>query len=115
MTNPIGRISDGANPTIATSTNQSNVHSGDSKSILKIDSYLNLVDNTSLRLDLVQGSGNTHPLQSQEIRSRIIENAVNETIENPNHPYYSIGSQQREQMRHWIIEQLGSSHYLRRA
>ena len=53
-----------------------------------------------------------YPHLRGRVRTQVLAEIVRNTIENPQHPYYSVGAKQREEMRRAIVEQLEPSHYL---
>lgn len=102
MTNALGRVTGTtfSNLSVAPNEAPSRVSSEGTE-----DKYLNVINVFPLGVRLSPG---VH----REARIRVIQKAVETTLENPQHPYYGVGSAHRERMRRWITEAVVQSHLL---
>lgn len=110
MTNPLGRVRSG---TLSTASLPPSENPSETSKTTGDSSFLRVVENFPSGLGFISSSGSSTPAAHRQARSRVIEQAVESTLEDPQHPYYSIGSQHREEMRRWILQELESSHFLK--
>jgi hypothetical protein len=114
MTDPMGRIAKGNELISSQITDSRTKATRDINPQGEASSFLKLITTDLGGVSSAQRMNNVYPaVGNRDIRSRVLEEVVRSTLENTNHPYYSIGTEHREQMRMAIIEQLEVSHYLR--
>lgn len=76
------------------------------------DAALQVIKTFPMGVDLASIAVQFSPSVHREARIRVIQRAVEDTLENPQHPYYGVGAKHREQMRRWITEAVVRSHLL---
>ena len=105
MSNPLSRIPDGNSPALSTTPDE---HENPS---LKL-----IVDHVSDYHGVEDSLGSLRSLQSpldRVARERVFDAIVRKTLENPQHPYYSlVDPGTRREMIQRITSLLDSSHYL---